>query len=142
MKKIAIVVIYVFLAIILCSCKRNLNIEKGMSYSEFMEQTKGLSLFQFGKYVCYEENNANLVIEFGEHDDNNSIIVNYQRFPKRKVSLKDKDKIKKGMTIYEVVEILGTPSGIVTSGLIVVAFPISYKDMITVQFNDNLVVIG
>lgn len=142
MKKIAIVVIYVFLAIILCSCKRNLNIEKGMSYSEFMEQTKDLSLFQFGKYVCYEENNANLVIEFGEDDDNNSIIVNYQRFPKRKVSLKDKDKIKKGMTIYEVVEILGTPSGIVTSGLIVVAFPISYKDMITVQFNDNLVVIG
>lgn len=142
MKKIAIVVIYVFLAIILCSCKRNLNIEKGMNYSEFMELTKGLSLFQFGKYVCYEENNANLVIEFGEDDDNNSIIVNYQRFPKRKVSLKDKDKIKKGMTIYEVVEILGTPSGIVTSGLIVVAFPISYKDMITVQFNDNLVVIG
>lgn len=83
-----------------------------------------------------------MVIEFGENDDNNSIIVNYQRFPKRKVSLKDKDKIKKGMTIYEVVEILGTPSGIVTSGLIVVAFPISYKDMITVQFNDNLVVIG
>lgn len=142
MKKIPIVVIYVFLAIILCSCKGNLNIEKGMSYSEFMELTKGLSLFQFGKYACYEENNANLVIEFGEDDDNNSIIVNYQRFPKRKVSLEDKNKIKKGMTIYEVVEILGTPSGIVTSGLIVVAFPISYKDMITVQFNDNLVVIG
>lgn len=94
--------------------------------------------FDYIDYMFFEYKKQNYVIHY---DPLTSIVINLQSYPIKKVAENDFKKIDVGMSIYEVVELVGLPFDSKTSGLLSMNFKITdsqdYRVVYFIQPNDS-----
>lgn len=107
-----------------CSVDSKLPLKIGDTLSDnlcvFQDEIR--SRFDYVDYVFFEYKKQNHIIHF---DPMTNVVIDLHSYPTKKIVENDFKKINVGMSIYEVVELVGLPFDSQTSGLISMNFRIT-----------------
>lgn len=122
------VVITLILTIVCCflfsACKFDFDSSKikvGMTHDEVNSLVPDEhNKFSYMNYSFFSDSDDNWIVV--QYDSENKNVTQVETFKKREVTDADFQKIKEGMTPFEVVENIGLPYGSFTSGMLTLAF--------------------
>lgn len=110
--------------LILTACHKEpeRNIYEGMSYDEFTEKNSEESYFRYMSYIFTKNNEGDHIV--ARVADDHATISKISCFKNENIDRSDDAywKIKEGMTVEQIVSIVGIPEGSYTSGMITLAF--------------------
>ena len=113
-------------------------IKKGMTYEEFSALMQDVSVFEYGMCAFFEYENKNVVVGFG--DDTKVIRIEVYA-DVGEVPESAFEAIQPGMTVYEVVQLVGLPFRSTTFGLSTLDFLCENGDVFCVVWNSEMEVI-
>jgi hypothetical protein len=98
------------------------NIYEGMSFEEFMAKNSEESYFAYIGYLFTKDNEGNHVV--ARLSDDCTVITKVTRYEAKSIGNSDESfvKIKEGMSVEQIVSMVGIPEGSYTSGMITLAF--------------------
>ncbi len=107
-----------------------------MSHMEFSLPSEPADEFSYGKYIFYRDNNGkNVIVERCIHLCGR--YTNAQEFDAVEPTDETFEKIEEGMTVYEVVELVGLPYTSTTFGRSSMVFSTAASKEYSVYFNDH-----
>ena len=107
MKKIICFIIVLCTLMVITGCQSN----DSLSYEQFTENEE---IFKFLNYAFYESSNEVAVVAKLDHDKKE--VVEIKEFDTVIPTAQTFSKIERGMSVYEVVELVGLPTRSVTFG--------------------------
>ena len=113
-------------------------IKEGMTYEEFSAFVQDVSVFRYGKYAFFEYEDKNIVVEFS---DKMKVVRKEVYADVGEVPESAFEAIQPGMTVYEVVQLVGLPFRSTTFGLSTLDFLCENGDVFCVVWNSEMEVI-
>lgn len=113
-------------------------IKEGMTYEEFSAFVQDVSVFRYGKYAFFEYEDKNIVVEFS---DKMKVVRKEVYADVGEVPESAFEAIQPGMTVYEVVQLVGLPFRSTTFGLSTLDFLCENGDIFCVVWNSEMEVI-
>lgn len=136
-KVFVFILLSALILIMVSSCASPKEITVGMSYEEAISLRP--DSFYYIKYMFYTENEKNIVITF---EKEKYLVEKIEEFPVVTANQMAISSIKEGMTVSEVVRLVGIPTGSTESGLIMLNFQRADGSTFYVEFDGNMKVIS
>ena len=115
-------------------------IRVGMTYNEFRELNESEKSFYYMNYAFIEEkSDQSIVVEFSS--DMQGVVKKEQYDFSSNYFVQDFDRIVPGMSVYEVVELIGMPIGSSTSGMRSLDFSSNDSSIYRVLWDDEMKVV-
>lgn len=112
----------------------------GMSVDEFRKSHPKESCLYILDYAFYNDQQGNevmAVLDARGGPECQYIVQEIYKYPDVNASLENFEKIKAGMTIYEVSELIGCPVGCFTSGMFTLTYLIEDDSVCTIYYSTN-----
>jgi hypothetical protein len=135
-KAFFVVIAVMMLVLSSCHMEKKENIYEGMSFEEFREKNSEDSYFlYYGGYLFTKNNEGNHIV--ARMSDDGTVISKINCYEVSNIDNSDEafNSIKEGMSIEEVVSIVGIPQGSYTSGMPTLSFESASGKMYWIYLN-------